>query len=202
MNFEALRNLIHREVLRVLDRRTRPMPCVVDAYDPSTFTVKVKLQPSGTLTGWVQLKQAATGDGFGDQAAPNIGDPGWLTFHENDPRAPVFEGTVSNALFPAVPIQAGERLIKMKWGQSLYFKNDGSVTVLDGTGASLAMKAGQITATDKAGSTAVMDGAGNITLTATVALTVKAPAANIGNGGTLQPVKLADGSNSTILKAQ
>jgi hypothetical protein len=33
-------------------------------------------------------------------------------------------------------------------------------------------------------------------------VTVVAPEVDVSNGGTLQPVKLADGSNSTVLKAQ
>jgi hypothetical protein len=33
-------------------------------------------------------------------------------------------------------------------------------------------------------------------------VTVQAPEVDISNGGTLQPVKLADGTNSTVLKAQ
>lgn len=185
MNFEALRNLIHREVLRVLDRRTRPMPCIVDAYDPNTFTVKVRLQPSDTLTGWIQIKQEATGNLFGVQIAPNIGDPGWLEFHEDDPRAAIFAGTVSNQKFPAMVIQAGEMMWKTKWGQSIYLKADGSLTL-----------------TDKASTIIKADGAGNATVTATTAITVHAPAVNIGNGGTLQPVKLADNTPSTVLKAE
>lgn len=165
MSFEAIRNLIHREVQRVLDRRIRPMPCIVDSYDPNTFTVKVKLMPQGTLTGWIQINQQATGNSFGDQAAPNIGDPGWLIFHENDARAAVFQGAVSNDKFPPVSIQAGERLIKSKWGQSLYFKNDGSLTADDGQGASAKIKSGVVTLADKSGATALLDGSGNIVLT-------------------------------------
>jgi uncharacterized protein involved in type VI secretion and phage assembly len=164
-SIEWLRNFIHQEVQRLLDRRTRPMPCFVTAYNPAQHTVKVALQPSGTETGWIQVKQLATGAGFGIQAAPNIGDPGWVTFHEDDPRAAVFEGAVSNDLFPPVEIQAGEAIVKTKWGSQLYFRQDGSVAVNDKDGAIVNLNAGTITSTDKAGSVTELDGAGNITMT-------------------------------------
>lgn len=42
----------------------------------------------------------------------------------------------------------------------------------------------------------------NVTVVASGAVTVTAPEVTIANGGAVQPVKLADGSNSTVLKAQ
>lgn len=41
-----------------------------------------------------------------------------------------------------------------------------------------------------------------ITIKSSVKVVIQAPAVEISNGGTLQAVKLADGSNSTVLKAQ
>lgn len=179
---EALRNMIHREALRVLDRRTRRVPCIVDAYNPSQHTVKVKLQPEGTLTGWLQIETAQVGL----QIAPSVGDPGWLEFHEADRRAAVFVGSNHNDLNqPPKQIQAGEFYYQNKAGSSIYFKADGSVTL-----------------TDKNGTVIQADGTGNATVTATVAVTVKAPAINLGNGGAVQPVLLANNSPSTVLKAQ
>lgn len=143
---EALRNFIHREVLRVLDRRSRRVPCLVDSYNPSQHTVKVKLQPEGTLTGWVQIQC----DQVGWQIAPNIGDPGWIEFHEMDRRAAVFVASNHNDLNPPpAQIQAGEWRYQPKVGSGtfVYFKNDGSITL-----------------EDKAGSQVFLDGAGNIAL--------------------------------------
>lgn len=144
---EGLRNIIHREVQRVLDRRIRRMPGIVDAYNPSQHAVKLKLQPSGTLTGWVQIET----DQVGLLIAPSIGDPGWLEFHESDRRAAVFVGSNHNDSFPPPQeIAAGDWFYQNKSGSKLYFKADGSVT-----------------ATDKDGSTIVLDGAGSIALTPT-----------------------------------
>lgn len=147
MNIEALRNIIHREVRRVLDRRTRRTPCIVDSYNPQTHAVKVKLQPEGTLSGWMQIET----DQIGLQVAPNIGDPGWIEFHEDDRRAGVFVGSShNNPNPPPVQIAAGEWRYQNKSGSWAYFKSDGSITLID-----------------KGGSIIAMDGQGDVTITAT-----------------------------------
>lgn len=152
MNIEALRNFIHREVLRVLDRRTRRVPCLVDSYNPLQHTVKVKLQPEGTLTGWLQIQA----DQVGWQIAPNIGDPGWIEFHEMDRRAAVFVGSNHNDLNPPpVQIQAGEWHYQNDFGALLYFKNDGSIL-----------------ARDKSGSLFKFDGIGNLTISVSGDITI------------------------------
>lgn len=137
---EGLRNIIHREIRRVLDRQTRRVPCTVDSYDPTQHTIKLKLQPEGTLTGWVQIAAAQVGV----QIAPNIGDPGWLDFHEADRRAAVFSGSNHNDLNPPpVQIAAGEWRAQNKAGGGfLYLKNDGSIIANDGAGGSITLKGG------------------------------------------------------------
>lgn len=163
MSIEGLRNLIHHESQRSQDRRSgHRMPCIVDSYRGDLHAVKVKLLPSESLTGWIQVET----DQIGSLVAPNIGDPGWLEFHEGDRRAAVFVGSSHNDIFPPPQqIAAGERLTRTTFGSSLYFKNDGSITATDKKGASIVLNAGAITATDKSGSTATLDGNGGIALT-------------------------------------
>ena len=128
MSHEALLDIIRREIQRAMDRRIRRMPCVVDGYNPAQHTVKVKLMPSGIVTGWLLIE---TGQ-IGLQIAPSVGDPGWLEFHEADRRAAVFVGANHNDLAtPPKSIQPGEFYYQHKSGSSLYFKADGSVTIKD-----------------------------------------------------------------------
>jgi hypothetical protein len=182
MSIEALRNNQHAEAQRVFDRRTRRTPCKVDSYDGNTHRVKVTLRPEGTLSGWMQIQTAQVGL----LIAPNIGDPGWIEFHENDRRAGVFVASNHNNKSPPPKvINAGEFYYQNGAGSSVYFKQDGSVTLVD-----------------KAGTTIKGDGAGNASVLAGTAVTVIAPEINLGNGGALQPVKLANNTNSTVLKAQ
>lgn len=182
MSIEGLNDRVHHEAQRVLDRRMRRTPCIVTAYRGDIHAVKVMILPAQTNTNWLSVETTQ----IGEVIAPNIGDPGWLDFHEDDRRAAVFVGSTHNDQHP-VPqaINAGERLVKTSFGSSAYYKNDGSITF-----------------TDKAGTIIEADGTGNATVTATTAVTVKAPVINLGDGGTLQPVKLADGSVSTVVKAQ
>lgn len=197
MSIEGLRNQTHREAARVMQRLTRRVPCIVDAYNPSQHTVKVKRQPEDTLTGWHPIETHQ----IGLLIAPNIGDPGWLEFHDGDPRAPIFVGAAHNDRNPPPKqIEAGELYYQNKAGQWIYIKADGSITTADGAGASLVAKGGVLTATDKANSTVVLDGAGNIAaqsngtinatapniaLTAAQAIALIAQAITGGNGGSL-----------------
>lgn len=148
---EHLRNMVRAEVERAMARRARRIPVVVDGYDPDRHAVKCKMQPEGTISGWVQIEAAQVGSQFGVMIAPNIGDPGWLEFHEDDFNAGVFVGSSFNDHFKPVAIKAGEILLKHKSGALLYFKDDGSVTL-----------------TDKAGSTVLLDGTGTASVTADV----------------------------------
>lgn len=163
MSTEGLRNLIHQECQRFMDRRSQRRPCIVDGYNPQLHAVKVKLQPSDTLSGWIQIET----DQVGLLVAPNVGDPGWLEPHDDDGRAWVFVGSNHNDNFPPpIEIAAGEWYYKNKSGSSLYFKSDGSLTATDKGGASIAFDgAGNIAMTGKAGQTIVLDASGNIILT-------------------------------------
>jgi phage baseplate assembly protein gpV len=140
---ERLLNLVRREVERALARRARRVPGIVDSYDPDRHAVKVKLQPEGVLTGWLDIETLQIGDQCGVLIAPNIGDTGWVEFHEDDFNAGIFVGGSFNDRFKPAAIAAGEMLLKHKSGSSLYFKEDGTVTV-----------------TDQAGSKVVLDGQG------------------------------------------
>jgi phage baseplate assembly protein gpV len=186
MNIEALRNIFHREAQRVLDRRTRRVPCVVDSYNGQNHTVKVKLRPEGTLSGWMQIETAQVGLVI----APNIGDPGWIEFHENDRRAGVFVASNhNNNKPPPKQINAGEFYYQNAKGQWIYVKNDGSITSADGAGASLAMQDGKLTATDKANSTLILNGDNTASLTASGGLTINANVAVNGSVTATQDVK-------------
>lgn len=149
---EAFTNFIHREVHRVLSRSTRRTPCVVDSYDPTTHAVKVRLMPDSVdgedpvVTGWVSLHPLQAGNQFGWHMPPNIGDHGWVEFHEDDREAGQFVVATFNDQFSPIAVSAGEWLYKNKWGSLINFKADGSVTIAD-----------------KAGNTVIMDGSGILT---------------------------------------
>jgi uncharacterized protein involved in type VI secretion and phage assembly len=155
INNEALLNLIHREVFRVLARSTRRTPAVVDSYDPTTYAAKFKLMPdsedTAVVTGWISLGTPQSGNNYGWHQPPEIGAHGWLEFHEGDREAAVWHASQFNDQFQPVQTQSGETQYITKWGSLVYFKNDGSVTIKDKNGSD----------------SIVMDGNGTVTITAT-----------------------------------
>ena len=68
---------------------------VVDGYDPSTYSIKVRLQPEDTLTGWLPLKAVVAGNGWGVTAPPMQGAQVEVTFEGGD----VQLGRVQGAYF-------------------------------------------------------------------------------------------------------
>lgn len=141
-SFEALTNYIHREAERAVARHTQRTPAVVDSYDPQTHAVKVKFMPdsedTALVSGWIPLHPIQTGNNFGWHMPPNIGDHVWVEFHDDDREAgQVVVATFNDQFQPINTVQAGEWLYKNKWGASVYFKQDGSVAVMDKNNNSL-----------------------------------------------------------------
>jgi len=205
---EALINLIHREVTRVISRATRRCPAMVDSYDPKTYAAKYKLLPesgggamqsggmdngsganqkdNSVITGWIPLgtgktgpmQQQQGGSGAGTQAngssqtygwhmPPEIGEFGWLEFHEDDREAPTFVASNYHDKWKPLETQPGEWQYVTKYGHTVYFKNDGSVTIKNGNKqAQSGGGAGSSDTTQAKQSTIVMDKDGNVTVTA------------------------------------
>ena len=167
---EALVNLVHREVLRVMHRNTRRTPVIVDSYDPTTHAAKFKLMPdsvdTAVVTGWIPLHTVQTGNNYGWHAPPNIGDHGWLDFHEDDREGATYSGGAFNDLFKPVATQAGELQYISIWGHQIYFKNDGSLTLKNGGKSGTGGTAQNPPSGSSTQSSIVIDPSGVVTITA------------------------------------
>lgn len=179
---EDLINLIHAEVLRVLHRTTRRTPVVVDGYDKKTHSVRLKLMPESTeqkpvLTGWIPLHTMQSGNKRGWFSPPNVGDHGWLEFHDDDREAGTFTHAAFNDKFPPDDtVDAGElKYIHPGTETQIYFKKDGSITIRgqktnsqDNSKQMLVFGAdGSIMMQDKSGNAKLkLDGSGNIIMDA------------------------------------
>jgi hypothetical protein len=179
---EALINLIHREALRVIHRSTRRTPVTVDSFDPKTYSSKFKLQPDSieqdVTTGLIPLHTLQSGNGFGWHSPPNIGDHGWLDFHEDDREGGTFTNATFNDKFKPIEVQAGELLYQHKTGSQIYFKTDGTVTIKDKNGTN----------------TIVMNGSDTITLTASKI--VLAGTVYLGGADASKPVAMQGSTDS------
>jgi lipopolysaccharide export system protein LptA len=69
---------------------------------------------------------------YGNHMPPEIGEQGWLEFHEHDREAATFTHSSFNDQAPPVMTQAGEWQYVSPWGHTFYHKQDGSLTIKSG----------------------------------------------------------------------
>lgn len=136
---------------------------IVSSYDPNTYSVKVRLQPEDVETGWIPLKSAWVGNGWGLFAPPSIGDAIEVLPIESDfESAAAGERFYSDADRP-LPCPSGEFWLVHESGSLLKFKNGGDVEV-HVAGALAATVAGS--ATVSVGGDASLSVGGSITSSA------------------------------------
>lgn len=153
---------------------------VVDSYDPTTFSVKVRLQPSNVLSGWIPIASSYVGNGWGLMAAPTIGDMVCVDAQEGDINAGIMTGSLFNDVDRPLAVPSGEFWLQHRSGSFIKFLNDGNVEI---------HAAGDLTAV--AGGSAHVTAATEITLAAP-AINLNAPDGIALNG----PMTQGLGSNS------
>ena len=62
---QRIQNLMRRESQREASTKARPRRGTVTAYDPSKYAVKVRIQPEGFETGFIQIGAEWAGNGWG-----------------------------------------------------------------------------------------------------------------------------------------
>ena len=99
----------------------------VSSYDPNAYAVKVMLQPDNVETGWLPLKSAWIGNGWGLFCPPSIGDAVELAFQEADGGVGSAGLRFFNDQDRPLPCPSGEFWLVHQSGSLLKFHNDGSV---------------------------------------------------------------------------
>lgn len=102
---------------------------IVTSYDPNTYAVKVQLQPEGVLTGWIPLKSAWVGNGWGLFCPPSLGDAVEIDFQEDDGGNGSAGWRFYNAVERPLPCPSGEFWLVHPSGSTLKFMNDGTVAL-------------------------------------------------------------------------
>lgn len=148
---------IKQVVAQLMSEFARPQVGNVWDYDPTKYAVKLQIQPSGEISGWIPIGSAWVGNNFGLVTGPNVGDLVRVDFVDGNWQAQLVGSRffTDSAVPPAVP--AGECWAVHSTGASIKLTNDGKVTV-----------------TDKAGSTIVMNADGTGTLNFASGLTINA----------------------------
>jgi phage baseplate assembly protein gpV len=100
---------------------------LIDSYDPDAYSVKVRLQPSNVLTGWIPIASCYVGNGWGMQVGPTIGDAVVLEAQEGGGDAAIVTGSMFNDVERPMSVPSGEFWIRHKSGSFLKFKNNGDV---------------------------------------------------------------------------
>lgn len=144
---------------------------LVTSYNPKTYLAKVKFQPEGQESGWVPIETGHIGQGYGIAVGLQpgdgkaTGDQVIVRYQEGDIESGKIVQRVHSDNDVPPTVQSGEMVIWTRFqksnggpnsaqgaqggnGQQIYLKNDGTITITDGNGATL-----------------VMDGNGNIVVT-------------------------------------
>ena len=152
----------------------------VTSWDPKKHLAKVTLQPEGQESGWLPVQTLSAGNGYGHMSGLAAGDQVEVTFQEGEFEAGAITSRVHSEQAPAPTLESNEELIATKFGSSLKFAKDGSVTAID-----------------KSGATLKFDGAGNLTISNAQAISITgAGAISITSSG--GAVAVANGSPMTI----
>ena len=161
-----LQNAMTQRAMLAAAQKISRMHGLVQSYDPGTYSVKVALQPSGTLTGWIPIETHAIGNGWGVAYGPAIGDQAIVDFADGDPEAATVSGFIYSDQDRPPPVPSGELWTVHKSGAFVKLTNDGKLTLVD-----------------KAGSTVVLNGDNTGTMSFSAGLTINA---NTQINGTLK----------------
>lgn len=129
MSDAALWNEMARHAEDAAGRLATSRYGVVTSYDPDTHAAKVILQPSGIETGFLPIKSAWVGNGWGLFSPPSIGDQVGVSFQEGSLEAGFITGGFYSDVDRPLPAPSGEFWLVHQGGASLKFTNDGKVTL-------------------------------------------------------------------------
>lgn len=160
---EQLLNHMRRQAEMVQWNTARVRVGTVAGYDPDNYSCKVILQPDGTLTGWLPIVSPWVGNGWGMFAPPSEGDMVEVQFQEDSKEAGFVCQRFFNDVERPVTVFPGEFWLFHKTGAYIKLKNNGRIIINGQT---------EIDATSP-----------TITITATTAVNVTAPAINLGASG-------------------
>lgn len=113
----------------ISNSRTKTRHGTISGYDPSTYSVKVSIQPDGVLTGWIPLKSLWVGNGWGLFTPPSIGDAVEVDFQENDASLQSAGLRFFNDADRPLACPSGEFWVAHKTGSCIKFFNNGNVTI-------------------------------------------------------------------------
>lgn len=141
-------------------------------YDQSNYSVRVKFQPSGDITGWMPIGTQWVGNNFGMAVGPGIGDMVRVDHLEGDKQVAMMGERYFNDGAAPLQVPSGECWLVHASGSLVKITNDGKL-LLNGNL--------EIYAT---GPTINITASGAVNVTAGTTATVTAPSIILKNLGT------------------
>lgn len=144
---------------------------LVSGYDPSSYSIKVTLQPEGVETGWLPLTSEWVGNGWGLFSPPALGTSIKVDFQEGGTSNGIASGRTFNDVDRPLAVQAGEFWLVHASGAFLKLTNDGKLAInsqveVDATGPTINIQA-----------------TGTVNVMAAGQANVTAPSINLGAAG-------------------
>ncbi len=195
-----LQNAMRLQALRATSDQAAARVGIISSYEPATFSVRVKLQPEGFITGWLPLCSPWIGNAWGMFAAPSIGDMVTVHFFGDALESGFVEGRLYNDVDRAVAVPSGEFWLIHKSGSFLKFTNDGNVSIRSQADL-VATVGGNLNATVTGNVSATVSG--NVTASVTGSVTATAGSATVNatttvNGNTTINGNLAVNGTTTL----
>lgn len=156
----SLENIVYRMIERWMASRYTERHALVTAYDPKNYLAKVTLQPEGQETGWLLIETGHIGSQYGIAIGlqpgdgKSTGDQVVVRYQEGDLESAKVVQRVHSDNDKPPEVQSGEAVIWTRFqnsgggqdsaqggqggaGQQIYLKNDGSLSLTDGNGATM-----------------------------------------------------------------
>jgi uncharacterized protein involved in type VI secretion and phage assembly len=134
-----IQNLMRREAQREASTRAKPRRGTITAYDPSKYAAKVRIEPEGYETGFLQIGAEFVGNGWGLILGPSIGDEVEVNFQEDGKNAAYIGSRFFGDEAPPLPVPSGEAWLVHKAGAFIKLTNDGRLSLRDAGGSTLVM---------------------------------------------------------------
>ncbi len=179
----AIQNAMRLQAQRALASVVSSRVGQVTNYDPTSFTVRVQLQPDSVVTGWIPVASPWIGNGWGLCAAPNIGDMVVVDFINGDLEAGIVVGRLWNLQDLPLAPPAGEFWLVHKSGQFVKLTNDGKLTLSDAHGTTVSLNGdGTVSSAGTWTHTGSMTVTGNVSVSQTLTATTDV----VGGGKSLK----------------
>ena len=107
----------------------QPRFATITSFNPQDYTARVKLQPEGTITGWLPVLAPWTGSEWGMVCPLAAGDQVLVVAQEGEAEHGVIVGRAYSTASPPPPSVAGEFLIVHASGACLKLRGDGTVFI-------------------------------------------------------------------------